>query len=53
MDKKSTRGGKREGSGRPAAADPKVKIWVSIKASKLEYAKEKIRALADKINRQP
>lgn len=48
---KSTRGGKRDGSGRPASDDPKVKIWVSVRTSKLEYAKEKIRALVDRINR--
>jgi hypothetical protein len=50
MKKKPTHGGPRKGAGRPPAADPKVKIWVSVKKSKADQAREIIREVVDRIN---
>jgi hypothetical protein len=51
IKKKTTHGGKRKGSGRKAATDPKVKIWVSVRASQVEIVKPIIQALVEKFNK--
>ena len=52
--KKSTKkcGGKREGSGRKKATNPKVKVWFSVVQSQEQAFRDKVKPILDKLNKK-